>query len=346
MNNEALVSVYMFIAELLGYKPKTKLGKIKLGIKAYLNNELTDSIEERIWLERLYAELTKYKLAQAAGVADKFHWSVPIELDASASMLGFIGCLLGDKRLLEMTNIAGEGLNDPWYVEGLSREHVKRAATPMLYGSGKTPAELWKNNKLEYSLDDIKTINDELKHGALGLANQFKEFILSYVKPKDEMEVVIGDDKFTIKCNHYKQVGELTVAYDLYDTDTKRIRRIHHTKTKAVPDLDRFKRYFVTLLVHNLDGQVASRVAEKCMDKYGFCLDIHDAFVVSPIAAADVRKWYAEELDTIYANRKEILQNYFVSVGMGSEAVSAWHALMDKVVPVEDGFKARVDVLK
>lgn len=352
MDDQAIKNVYLFIAELVGYKRGTVEGKIEFGKQcAYEQTlpELTDdSTHEVIWLERLYNELTALNIHKSInGTYKGFHWSVPIELDASASMLSYMGVLLGDKRLLEMVNATGDTdvLNDPWYIEGLSRNQVKKAATPMLYGSGKTPAELWKDNKISYDFKDVQVINDQLKNGALGAANAFKDFLINYCNPKSEMVVKIGKDVFEIKCNHYTRVGEVSVAYDLYDTDSGTIRRVVHTKTKKVPDLDRYKRYFATLLIHNLDSQVANTIAGKVYDKYGYCLDIHDAFIVSPVAAEDVRQWYAEEITKLFNNRQEILRNFFISIGVNSSAMVAWYELLDKVDPIED-FVCRKEVLK
>ena len=72
------------------------------------------------------------------------------------------------------------------------------------------------------------------------------------------------------------------------------------------------------------------------MNKYGWCLDIHDAWIVSPESAADVRNWYAEKLQWVYDNRKSILTNYFQSIGITAKAKAEWDKLMDKVVPVEN----------
>lgn len=353
MNQSAIDSVYLFMAELLGYKRGTLTEKKAFGEQAYkerlLPEDTLENLHEIIWLERLYDEMSKLKLHYAiTSTYEGFHWSVPIELDASASMLGYMGCLLGDKRLLEMTNMAGDSevLEDPWYIEGLSRAKVKAAATPMLYGSAKTPIELWKAKELDYSSDDLAIINQALRNGALGMANTLKDFVIRNCNPKATMEVHIWNDKFEIECNHYKRIGDAHVAYDLYDTVTGHIRRIVHTKTRAVPDLERYRSYFQTLLIHNLDSQVANTVAGKVYDKYGFCLDVHDAFIVSPVAAADVRQWYAEEMDKIFANRKVILANYFNSIGITSASLPAWEKVMAKVVPVSDDFKCRGEVLK
>jgi hypothetical protein len=77
-------------------------------------------------------------------------------------------------------------------------------------------------------------------------------------------------------------------------------------------------------------------VIGKVMDVYGWGIDIHDAAIVSPEAAEDVRQWYAEEMASIYLNRKSILANYFTSINIGNEAALAWSELMAKVEPVTD----------
>lgn len=352
MNEQALNAVYLFIAELMGYKQGTIEGKLACGQTCYAGTLLPqlneENLHEVIWLERLYAELDKFfTYRMFGGLDEQFHWSVPIELDASASMCGYMGALLGDRRLLEATNMAGDEqtLRDPWHIDGLTRHHVKKACTPKLYGSGQAVHTLWTNAKLPYTLEDLTLMNKELKLGMFGTADKFKEFIINNCNPQPTMMVHIWNDKFEVSCNRYKRVGEIALKYDLYDTQSGGIRRITHVKTKAIPDLESFRTYFVTLLIHNLDGQVANTVSGKCFDKYGFCLDIHDAFIVSPMAAEDVRMWYAEEMDKIYANRKEILTNYFRSIGIKANAMPEWEALMATVDKI-DSFKCRGAVLK
>jgi hypothetical protein len=68
--------------------------------------------------------------------------------------------------------------------------------------------------------------------------------------------------------------------------------------------------------------------------------------LVSPAAAADVRRWYAEELEAIYDNRKEILEQFFRSIGITSAAKQQWDALQAKIVPFEGKFKASHMALK
>ena len=360
--DQGLNAVYLFIAEIIGCKDCTPESKADFGKQCYENRQLLDlnldtqegrdDLYENIWLERFYDQIDEYldnKLMRALDpTIEPFAWSVPLELDASASVLGFMGALLGDFRLLTMTNCilnAGK-LSDPWHINDLTRKQVKIVTMRRVYGSTMTIQQIGKDQNVTYSVQDERVLAEELRNGALGLANDFKDFIITNVKPTESMRVRIWDDEFDISCNRFRRVGETTCKYDIFDTQTKRIRRISHTKTKAVADLERFRRYFVTLLIHNLDSQVASRVAYKVMEKYGWCIDIHDAFIVSPEAAMDVRNWYAEEVTAIYNNRNQILQDYFQSIGVGAEALTEWEALQSKVVPVQEPFVCSPMVLK
>lgn len=81
-------------------------------------------------------------------------------------------------------------------------------------------------------------------------------------------------------------------------------------------------------------------------EKYGFCIDIHDAFIVSPVAAEDVRTWYAEEVTYIFRNRKHILSNYFQSIGINATSSAAWAEVMSLVDSIDEDFKCRKQVLK
>lgn len=256
MTDQAVEAVYLFIAELNGYKRGTVEGKLEFGKQCYMNNVMPeasgDELSDHIWLSRLYRELSQlYEYFYCKGTYKGYHWTVPIELDAGASMLGITGALLGDVRLLTMTNMAGDEdvLNDPWHIEGLTRSHTKSAAMPRLYGSDQPAHVLWKKANLDYDLDMLHLMNDQFSSGAIGLADTFKNFVINNCNPKPEMDVVIFGEEFTIKCNHYKRVGDVHAQYDLYDSSTQRIRRVTHTKTRMVPDLERFKRYFQTLLI-------------------------------------------------------------------------------------------------
>jgi hypothetical protein len=365
-------AVFLFIAELTGsFKPGSGNVELKIacGQTDYIQNklhelDLTDEedrkkLHENIWLERLYSELDQYfslpkgdALTRHLAVHDgdyreeSYKWSVPIELDASASMLQYEGLLTGDKRLLEMTNIVGDILQDPWKLEGMSRLMLKKAATPMLYGSSQQCHELWQNNGISYTAEDIELYNKQIADGPFGVANLLKEFIINNADPKTEMKVKIWDETFEVSCNRYRNVGEKTRAYKIWDSIDKRYNIVLHTDTKKVPDLQQFKRYFMTLLVHNLDSQVANTVIGKVMKKYGWGIPIHDAFVVSPAAATDTRKWYAEELEKIYNDRKRIMASFFKSIGITSAARQQWEDLQAKIVPFVGEFKVNPMALK
>ena len=370
-------AVYLFISELTGSfiaGSGTIEDKIKCGINNYIDNELHDldlsteegrkELNENIWLERLYAELDDYfeltltdseirSTLRAMSIltcekyrTETYKWTVPIELDSSASMLQYMGLLLNDSRLMEMTNIIGDILEDPWKLKGLSRTKLKKAATPMLYASSKTCSDLWTKAKLKFTAKDVELYNNEISSGPLGLANMFKEFIVNNCSPKANMNIKIGKDEFGISCNRFRNVGEKTKAYKIWDSIDKQYNTVLHTDTKKVPDLEQFRRFQVTLLIHNIDSQVADNIIQKVMDKYQWGISIHDAFLISPAAAADVRKWYAEELNKIHANRESILSNFFKSIGITSAAKEQWDKVKSKVVPFEGVLSANGIALK
>lgn len=367
-------AIFLFIAELNGFKDGKPLDKLRYGRECWLTNKFHDldydleedrkDTHENIWLARLYRELDNfYQLPPTSGAIVKqkiangkakftnldfnpdFEWTVPVELDASASMLQYLGVLLNDKRLCTMTNLLASELNDPWAILNIPRNAVKAVATPRLYGSSKASHELLKSKKIVLDLDQLQALNLEIATGALGLADQFKEFVINNVKPQEHMKVQIWNEEFEIECNRYRNVGEETLKYDIYDTDLNRIRQIHHTTTKRVPDLDQFRRYFVTLLIHNLDSQAGNYVMSCLMAKYGWGIDIHDAFICNPEAAEDVRTWYAEFLNKIWHDREIILANFFKSIGIGPEAQTKWNAVQSMVVPM-DSFKCSLMALK
>lgn len=342
-------AIFLFIAELNGFKEGTELSKAQAGAKSYQTRLLHDldpttesgrkDYHENFWLQRLYDQLDMYyddsnlDITQATyeqlltPFISTHKWSVPIELDASASMLQWLGVLLNDERLMSMTNVIGSTLSDPWKFDGIPRTQFKHAATPMLYGSSRACHELWKDKKHDYTYEQVQAFNQELSSGALGLANAFKEFLITNCKPTEFMTLHVFNEQFQVECNRHTHVGEETKTYYLFDTIEAKLRKVHHTTTKSVPDLDQFRRYFVTALIHNLDSQAANYVVGKAFDKYGWVIDIHDAFIVCPEAAADIRAWYAEFMELVHANRESILANYFASIGIGAESQAAWESV-------------------
>jgi hypothetical protein len=373
MSKQECDSVFLFVAEMTGsFVPGsgTVEDKIKCGQHDYVTNHLPDldlskeedrkDLSELIWLERLYEDLDGYFSlpggdgmgrflaidTEAYRASGEYRWSTPVECDSSASLLQITSVLLGDRRLMEMTNVIGDTLEDPWKLEGLPRKMLKEAMVPALYGSSQACHELWQNAGMKYTAKDIKVYSEALANGPYGLANLFKEFVINNCKPKAEMEVTLWKDKFTISCNHFRNVGDVTKAYKSWDSIDEQYNVILHTDTKKVPDLDRFRKYFQTLTIHGLDSQVMNAVMTKVMAKYGWGIPIHDAAVVSPAAAHDTRKWYAEELEDIYRNRESILNNFFKSIGITGEAKEQWETLKSKIVPFEGEFSCNLMALK
>lgn len=336
-------SVYAFVAELLGMKPKSYTEKVQAGSDAVkarkfhsLNLDTEDGrkdLYENIWLERIYDAIDNY---------DGQNWTVPIELDFTASMLAIEGILLNHKTFLDLTNVIGEELKDAWSVEGLARNQVKKALTPRLYGSSASTVELWKKNKIEYTAQQLRTIDRELNSGRYAVANRFKDFIIANVQPKKEMTVKIWDEEFTIHCNRFRNVGDYTKRYNIYSTDKAQVLTIYHTHTHREADLKQFRRYFVTLLIHNLDSQIADYVA----NGIDWCIDIHDAFIVHPADAKQVKLLATAKMQGMYADRERIVKEYFNSIGIDSKAATAWQEVKKHIVPFEGTFIAQPTALK
>jgi len=346
-----LEAMYLFIAELCGVKriesaeAKAEKGREfyeerHLPELDYNNEEDLKDLHELIWLERIYNELD---IILSMDTAPKYT-SIPIELDASASMLQIEGALLNHRTFLELTNVIGKEVNDPWYVEGITRKQVKFHATPTLYGSSQTAETLWKKNNVSYTRKHVATMNYEIQNGQFAVANAFKEMLIEHVRPSETMQVVCWKDTFTIKCNRFRNVGEYTKRYPLYSSDEKQIIPIVHTHTKHVPDLKQFRRYFPTLLIHNIDSKIADTI---CLNEsIDWIISIHDAFLVSATTAKTVRSLYSEQIEEVYRDRANILNNFFSSIRISNKAQKDWADLQELVVPFEGKFTCNALALK
>lgn len=358
MRMSALKDIYLFIAELVGndfttMEDKIDIGKLAYEDKTYHSLKANDEKHrkhwhENMWLNRLYNELNRYKYylengsESSADVA--FRFNVPIELDASASMLQYKGILLNHTPYKTKTNMIGATLDDPWSHADMSREHYKAVATPRLYASSESPQALWRHRELEFTPKMTKAINKDLNSGFLAVADKFKEFIIENVKPKQQMRVKIWNEEFDIVCNRFKSIGEYSQAYNAYDTESNTIKTIYHTHTKQEPDLFQFKRYFVTLLIHNLDSQVADNV---CLnDTVEWIVPIHDAFIIEPVDATEVRLTYSSQMEDIHKDKDHILKDYFHSIGIDSKSAGQWGRVVEKCIPLEEKFECGYMALK
>ena len=343
ITEEGTKAVFLFIAELVGSNNTSIEGKIQSGKNAWVQHTLVKDPDHDIWLERIYDNLdvvygttpSVTARAVALAVVDPCgDWDVPIELDASASMLGITGILLDDRDLLESCNIIGDGVADPWYVEGLPRKLVKTAYTPMLYGSSASPETLWDNANLEYTDEHVRIAKSNLLQGKFALANKFKSFVLSNVEPKETMAISIWGDKFAIYCNKYKRIGDKPIPYTLYDSEEATLKSIQHAHPKSVANLSAFRLYFQTLLIHNLDSQIMDSAIQAA--DLDWVIPIHDAVLVHPNDAASFRGCYGGALLSLRLSRKYVLQQFFTSTGITQAAHAEWAEVKALISPVKE----------
>ena len=345
LDENAIGEIYLAVAELLGLKRETieqrKLaGMAACKAKTLPNLDISteegeDELYELIWLERIYTMFDNY---------DGSNWNVPLEFDMTASVIAITGALLNDYNMWDETNmIYGGKLKDVWS-KGIDRKQFKYAATPLLYGSSQPCTALWKKKKVKYTVDDIKLFNKELTQGTLGLANDFKDYIIGNVDPKPVMNVVVGDDTFKVYCNKYHAVGEYVKKYPLYDTALDSVLTINHTHTEKVADLEQFKLYFQTLLIHGIDSQAMDyTVAE-----LEWSIPIYDAVITMPNSSKLAKKRMATFMDKIRSNRVSILGNYFDSIGIKKTIgnMKQLNAVMAKVTPIAEDIKCDITCMK
>ena len=335
-------------------------------------------LHENIWLERLYDELDRYnefkasfyqsnfkyriltqKLSRASvqksidsvissikELVDSipvtgFNWTVPLELDATSSMLQIQGALLNHLPFLEKTNCFGSELQDIWTVLGIPRKMFKDAATPMLYGSSQSVKALWVANKHTFTKEQLAIATKELTKGTFSVAKLFKDFIIKNVKPKETMRVKIWGQEFTIKCNRYKHKGDYKVRYNIFDSASNKVKTIWHMHTQNVPDLEQFRRFFVTCLIHSIDSVVMDCICRNI----NWIIPIHDAAVISPIDAQETRTLYCSQIDKIHNERQTILSEYFESIGIDSSSAMDWKRVKEEIIPAI-GFSCQPMALK
>ena len=130
----------------------------------------------------------------------------------------------------------------------MPRKQFKFASTPLLYGSTQECTTLWRRKKIDYTLEQVKLHRKELAEGVLGLSNDLKDYIIDNVSPKPKMSVKIMDEEFTVYCYRYHNLGEYTMKYPLYDTESSSVLSVNHTYTKSIADLDKFSSILVPLL--------------------------------------------------------------------------------------------------
>jgi len=347
--NKGLTNKFLFIAELIGFKQGTLYQKSCFGKRCYRDKKLSGCDVENLWIENTYADIDAY-------YADFNHkWRYPVEIDMSASCIGFMGLLLNHKPFLNRCNILHGELSDAWGHETVTnRDQFKSAIMRRSYGSQMASADMWKAMDIAFTQEDVNAIEYELEHGEMAVANALKDFMIDNCKMQPEMKLILGNEKLNIKCNRHHNVGEITTAFDLFDTHTDTIRRVYNTSIKQVPDLNSFRRWSVTGLIHGLDSQVMNSAVDAVMNQYNWVLPIHDAMILCCEAADYGREIYANgrttsepSLKWVHTNRNSILSKYFTSINIPGNKIAEFKAnVMSKVEPLTEELVINPLVLK
>ena len=251
------------------------------------------------------------------------------------------GALLNHLPFLEKTNCFGSELQDIWTVQGIGRKMFKDAATPMLYGSSQSVKALWVANKHTFTKEQLAIATKELTKGSFAVAKLFKDFLIKNVKPKETMKVKIWGQEFTIKCNRYKHKGDYKVRYNIFDSASNKVKTIWHMHTQNIPDLEQFRRFFVTCLIHSIDSVVMDYICKHI----NWIIPIHDAAIISPIDATEVRELYCGQINKIHTERQTILSEFFESIGIDSSSAMDWKRVKDAIIPAV-GFSCQPMAMK
>jgi len=383
---------YLFIAQLNGFKSGSTDSKAQMGRANYYARTPAHDAVEQVWLERTYAdidlafdgkfagiranratEIAKYKSAntkwhtariptmvdelaqlEASVISKSSHkWSCPVEIDASASVISFIGLLLNHKPYMDRCNILHGDLSDAWGHHIITNRNQAKTIMRPLYGSQISAKDMWNDMGIQYTQEEADIFQWELEHGEFAPAVAMKNFLINNAQMQPTMILNVNGHKATTVCNKFHNIGETTTKYDLFDSATKRVRRIHNTSIKQIPDLKSFKRWGPTGLIHALDSQVMDNSVDAVIDKFGWVIDIHDAMVLCAEAADYGRDVYANgrtadepSLKQIHRDRNFILQEYFRSLNIPASALPEWKRVQAMVQPLQEPLVINPMVLK
>lgn len=348
--SKGLRNKHLFIAELNGFKKGSEWKKVTFGVKCYAERKFTGHFVEDLWLENTYADIDAYHESSIG----EYKWVYPIEIDMSASVLGFIGLLLNHKPFLDRCNILPGELSDAWGHDIITNRDQFKTTMRRCYGSQMSAADMWRDMEIEFTQDEVNAFEYELEYGEMAVANRLKDFIIDNSVMQPTMHVKVANETVIVNCNKFHNVGEKTTTYDLFDTATGLVRRVHNTQTKRVPDLRSFKRVGPTTLIHGLDSQVANNAADAVHDEYQWVIPIHDALVLCAEAADYGREVYANgrtdsepSLAYIHRNRNSILANFFTSLGIKASKVAEFKAeVLAYVEPLTEPLVINKMVLK
>ena len=349
-----LKNKYLFIAQLCGFKSGSTESKIAFGRKCYYTTTQAHNAVENLWLQNTYTDIDKALCSPLLGILKRramagnmkfpdpeikqHKWIFPIEIDASASVIGFYGLLLNHKPFLDRCNITQGDLSDAWGHQVITNRIQAKTFMRPMYGSQMSAKDMWNDMGIKYTPEEVLAFQHELTVGEFAPAMAMKDFIINNSQMQPEMYLVVNGERTLTYCNKFHNIGETTSVFDLYDTITNSIRRVHNTETKRIPDLKAFKRFGPTGLIHHLDSMVMDNAVDAIINQFGWVIDIHDAMVLCCEAADYARDIYANgrtpnepSLKQIHTNRNRILSDYFTSLNIPASKVSEWKST---VVPL------------
>lgn len=297
-----------------------------------LNGEFVkESDFEKIWLNRLISEWRLVK-------KDKNHlWSVPLEIDQSASVCSYIGVITRNQTLLEITNTIGHnGISDPWTLPNIPRWATK-LLQQVFYGSGQTIRTIidearHKDEKLEEIPEQsIRTLMKELNSGRFKIAKMYAEACKTG-SSASSITVNCGVDSYIFLNQHpleeedeegrKRPVGIYEdVTYGHINPLTKKVgRATFKIMTKKVLDKDRIRSLYPTSLVHHLDSWTMSQVVQFFHDNGYWMIPNHDAVFCHPNRVTDVQHVVKDCLYKIYST--DVLKSYLISIGAANSDAS------------------------
>ena len=283
-----------------------------------LNGEFVkESDFEKVWLNRLISEWRLVK-------KDKNHlWSVPLEIDQTASVCSYIGAITRNRGLLEITNTIGHGkISDPWTIGNIPRDAVK-LVQQVFYGSGKSLREIMSAEGFQVEEKDIREVMKALNSGVFKIAKMYAQACKSG-SPASVITVNTGVDQYTFLNQHYKieEIDGETRKVGVYEDTTyahinpltKKVgRATFKVMTKMEQDKDRARSLYPTSLVHHLDAWTMSQVVEYFHNNKLWGIPNHDAYFCSPNDAQKVQDIVKNCLYKIYSTN--VLESYLTSIG-------------------------------
>ncbi len=330
VTTESLRNAYLYVAELYdGFNgniySKWRKGKKIVEARKFHKLDLSteagiDNLYENIWLERLYNDIEAYNLDSTHQV------TTPLEVDFSSSNMVMIGLLLGHSDYVDHKSYM-------WNLPGLTKNHVKFAQTPYVFGSSAGVKSLWVKNKLTFTPSQITLMKQAQTTGKFSIANKLKDIIIKHCNPSTEMTLCVQQEEFIVECNKTKNVGDTTKQYVVYNSSSKQFSIITHTKTHTIPDLKQFKRYFMTGLIHNLDSQILDNIVLGM----NWMLPIHDAGIVTWVGASRMRKLAVREMQFVLDNNKQTMVNYLKSINLNQAGWIKYAQLLDEVEQLNIG---------